>query len=298
MNATFKRHLTSLTVGLLLMSTGCLYWDPGWKVEAPEGSAVAEAQELQKEANSYEKMAGSADSLEHLSHIYAELLKADPAQAGTWWLGLGRARLLLGAGFARSIGEKGEFYREGLEALERSMASSADFMAAYEGIDDIDEFPLGALTSAHGIAARLWSIGVILYVDECMSELVKLTNSNYLDAAAGVAMKMAEIDGPMDRGFGPLIKGVVTSLKSKDALFSATQLFDQAFTAEPNSALFHWARARFLYVQHHDGPHAEKDLRFVIDSDPDSADGGYLLNAYLQANAKALVEKVKSPMIF
>lgn len=277
-----------IVAAFALSSAGCsMSWTEGWKLDrgkAVQGSPDVEA--LRLAARAADGKADSRAGVESLVKAWKGVLRAVPEDYEALW-NLSSAYTLLGAGYARSIGEKGEFYRKALQHAERAMALDAGFRAKVEAGAPVWD-AVEVLPAARVDAIGWWSTAVMRMFHECLSGVVQETNLKWIRRNNQVLARLQALDPSWGGSlilFDRAITATLLPPRAGGDRTRATALFGEAVTASPDWLRNRWGRARHLASAQKDQETLASDLQWVIAQDAKTAPGSYAWNAWFQRDA-------------
>jgi len=260
------------------LTAGCsMGWKQGWKLDGEipmKGSPDAEA--LRHAARAADAQAVSREGVEVEVRAWKDVLRAVPEDYEALW-NLSSAYTLLGAGYARSIGEKGEFYRKALQSAERAMALDEGFRNRINlGAETWDAIEV--LPAARADAIGWWATAVMRMYNECLSGVVQETRKVWQDRDVKVLAHLQALAPAWGGSLAIYDRAVTAATMPKRAggdLARAATLFDEAIAASPDSLRNLWGRARYLATEKGDKEGFHKDLERVVGQDPKAVPGPY-----------------------
>lgn len=278
---------------LLVAAPGCLSWTSGWKT-AP-AAAVAGATDvdaLRRAAREADARADCLRGVESLVAAWNAVLRAAPDDYEALW-NLASAHALMGAGYARTIGEQGEFYRKSLQAAERALALDPAFRAKVEAGAEVWE-ALDSVGPDRAEALGWWGTVVLDYWRDGLSGVVQSTNRKWVRRVAAVAARLQSVDGARDGSLAAFLAGrAVLALPDDEGGGPSVALprLKDAADASPNWIRNRWGRARFHALPAGDRTSFHADLQWVVEQDAHAAPGPYGWNALYQRQAKDLLAR-------
>lgn len=279
---------------VLPVATGCsMSWTEGWKVdrEAPlKGTPDVDA--LRQAARAADAKAVDRPGVEAMARAWKDVLRAvpDDYEALT---NLASTYTLLGAGYPRSVGEKGEFYRKALQYAERAMALDEGFKAAVEnGTRTWDAIPV--LPASRAEAVGWWATALMRRYHECLSGVVQETRKEWIAREEGALAHLASLDPAWNGNLALYDRAVTAAAMPKRAggdLGKAAEMFDQAVAASPEWLRNRFGRAAFLATARKDRDAFRADLDWVVAQDAKAAPGPFGWNVLIQRDAAAMIAR-------
>ena len=175
------RSCLLIAVLALPLAAGCsMGWTQGWKLDAAtplKGTPDVEA--LRLAARAADGAAVDLKGVESLVRAWKDVLRAVPEDYEALW-NLSSAYTLMGAGYSRSVGEKGEMYRKALQNAERAMALDEGFRKEIDaGAETWDAITV--LPAARADAVGWWATAMMRMYNECLSGVVQETRKVWID---------------------------------------------------------------------------------------------------------------------
>jgi hypothetical protein len=286
-----------LLASLLLAAVpGCLSWTSGWKTAAsPALAGPVDPDTLRRAAREADGRADSRRGVESLVSAWTAVLRAAPDDCEAL-VGLASAQALLGAGYARTVGEQGELYRKSLQAAERALALDPSFRARVEQGAEVWE-ALDAVGADRADALGLWASVVLDYWRDGLSGVVQSTNRKWVRRAAAAAARLQALDSAREGNLASFLAArTVLSLPDDEAggpSVAALRL-KETVDLSPGWIRNRWGRARFHAIAAADRTSFRADLEWVVAQDPHAAPGSYGWNALYQREARDLLKREES----
>jgi hypothetical protein len=270
---------------------GCVSWTPGWELarekpfEPPRDVAALRARAVAAAASPFD-FRGLHDQI----RAWQDVLRAAPDDYEAL-VNLSSEWTLAGIAYARTIGQRGEYYRHALQYAERAMALDGAFLAAVRS-------GTGVATAAATLprervdALGWWTTALALYFDQCQGEAVKLGHPDVPRAILRAAARLADLD-PAWWGSAPPFLAAVANLglpeRDGGGRALAAAAMDRAVEADPAWLRNRWARGAWIAKATGDDIRGRTDLEWVAAQDPRTAPGSPAWNEFFVRSARSLL---------
>ncbi|MCM2313926.1 MAG: TRAP transporter TatT component family protein [Thermoanaerobaculia bacterium] len=280
----------------LLLLAGCASWSPGWKSGAIASPTDAITTAPLDRAGADLRFA-EATRAEELALVAASYKKAhhDAADDAELLDDLADVHILYGAAWARSPGEKAEWYRAGIRYAERSMATDEGFRERVEAGATVGD-AVSELGPERTRTMLLWVTGVSYYFKECLG-VSKLWRFRWMLRTREVMERMLAVDPGFGGGAVYFSLGIYNLALPPGAgrdLDKSREFLDRAVATSPTSLLTRWGRAKYFHVMTGDRDAFRRDLEWVIAQDPRTPDNTLPWNLYFQRDAKETLARIDS----
>jgi hypothetical protein len=286
------RSCLLIAVLALPLAAGCsMGWTQGWKLDAAtplKGTPDVEA--LRLAARAADGAAVDLKGVESLVRAWKDVLRAVPEDYEALW-NLSSAYTLMGAGYSRSVGEKGEMYRKALQSAERAMALDEGFRKEIDaGAETWDAITV--LPAARADAVGWWATAMMRMYNECLSGVVQETRKVWIDRDRKVLAHLQTLAPSWNGSLATYDTAVTAAVMPKRAggdLAKAAALFDEAIAASPEFLRNRWGRARYLATAKGDLDGFRADLEWVVGRDLKASPGQNGWNVLIQRQAADLL---------
>lgn len=278
-----------LLIAVMLAGSGCASWSHGWNMKPYKASGKLDVAEVKAYADRLEHAAVTRTQVQNLIDSLEYVLGIEPQNFDAT-VRLSQAWIVKGMGHARDSGEKGDSLRRAITLAERAMSLNPEFLAAVRGVPDgkgrVSD-AVSTLDASFAPAVAAWSMASLLYFEESLSEVLKITNENVIDDVL-VALSWMDQNAP---GFGGhvslALKGVAAAIRPGAEMVNVSEGFDAAVQASPDSMVNLWLRATYLYSNFGDKVSEGADLKAIRDLKADETPGFVPLNRMI----RLMVEK-------
>lgn len=271
-------------VAALMFVGGCASWSHGWDMRPYRASGKLDVEEvkaysarLEKSAVTRNQVQDLIDSLEYVVAVEPDNLDATVRLASAW--------IVKGLGNPRDAGEKGDSLRKAITLAERAMSLKPEFVAAVKAVPGHrGKVPCGIATldASFAPAAAVWALATMLYYEESLSELLKITNRFVIDDVAAVLDWMDRTAPGYGEGIALALRGMVAAIAPGAQMVYVSDMFDAAVAAGPKSMVNYWLRARYLYRNFGDRVSEGADLKAVRDLKLDEVSGFMPMNRMIR----------------
>lgn len=284
-----KTVLKLILASVLLLTSGCIAWDEGWKTKV-QATGQGDVKALLASALALESSADSAEKVLNLITAYEKALAADPANFEALRK-LGEFNHLYAYIYATDKKVKEEYYLKSLRYCERAMYTNTKFRAladqgktVWECVDTLTVNEMEAMFYWYVAAGQLWT--------ECYGSLSHLLNFRFPARGFVVLKRMSDInpdwgDGRIHMAWGAAY-AILPGFMGGDEVKSADE-FAKGIKAGPDLLVHYFVRARYLDVKKGDKEAFKKDLEYVIAADAKKAGHDYPWNVAYQKKAKELL---------
>lgn len=285
--------VAALAAALLL--TGCMSWTPGWKSEPIASPAVAQpADSTPANADALLENAGDATSLQRAIAAFEARLVASPNDRAILSR-LAETHILYGAAYAKSTGEKGEWYRTGIRYAERAMATNATFSARIAAGHSLGEAVATLSGDDDDMRAMLfWVTGVSYYFKECLG-LRTLVYFRWMLGTREVMERMLTLNPEFEHGAVLFSLGIYNLALPPGAgrdMKKSEEFLARAVAASGPSLLPRWGRAKYFQTKTSNREGFREDLEWVVAQDPRAGGSPYAWNVYFQRDAREMLARI------
>jgi hypothetical protein len=144
-------------------------------------------------------------------------------------------------------------------------------------------------------AMMVWMTALLYNFKECMSSPVRVLNIRWMTHLDPMLDRMEQLDESWEEGAVPFTRAfyyfVVPRSLGGDRKLAASS-FARAVELGPNRVVIRWGRARFFDVLTKDREGFVEDLEWVATRDPETCSDAAAWKAYVQRDAKQLLERV------
>ena len=278
MKSRSARGLVALLLSCSAL-TGCMSFKPEWnstESAARPASGVVDAEGLRAAMAAYEKV-----------------LAEDPRNYDAL-VTLADHSILMGTAYTEARDAKRKLYDRAMRLGERAMYTNPEF----KGLADGGARPweaCGVLTEREMSAMMVWMTGLLYNFKECMSSPVRMFNIRWMTHLDPMLDRMEQIDESWEEGAVPFTRAfyyfvVPRSLGGDRA--KAADSFARAVELGPNRLVIRWGRARFFHVLMKNREGFADDLQWVAARVPETCSDAPEWKAYVQRDAKQLLQKV------
>ncbi len=287
------RGLVALLLACPAM-VGCMSFRPEWystDSAVPPASGVVEAElALAREAS---QRAVDGEGLRAAMAAYEKVLAEDPQHYDAL-VALADHSILMGTAYTKERDAKRELYDRAMRLGERAMYTNPEF----RGLADGGARPweaCGVLTEREMSAMMVWMTALLYNFKECMSSPVRVLNIRWMTHLDPMLDRMEQLDESWEEGAVPFTRAfyyfVVPRSLGGDRKLAASS-FARAVELGPNRVVIRWGRARFFDVLTKDREGFVEDLEWVATRDPETCSDAAAWKAYVQRDAKQLLERV------
>lgn len=279
-----------------LLLSGCMNWSPGWVKKPIQSPAVIDgaATLSRADADALLAQAREAGAIREAIAGYAAALEQNPNDSELLD-DLADAHILYGAAWARSAGEKAEWYRAGIRYAERSMATNERFRQRVEEGAKIGE-AAAELGPEQVRTMLLWVTGVSYYFKECLG-VRQLVHFRWMLRTREMMEHMLAIDPDFGGGAVLFSLGIYHLALPPGAgrdLDRSREFLDRAVAVSSTSLLTRWGRAKYFYVMTKDREAFRRDLEWVIAQPSETPDNTLPWNLYFQRDARETLAQIDS----
>jgi len=284
-------------VALLLSCSalaGCMSFKPEWnstESAARPASGVVDADlALAHEAS---QRALDAAGLRAAMAAYEKVLAEDPRNYDAL-VTLANHSILMGTAYTEARDAKRKLYDRAMRLGERAMYTNSEFKVLADGGARPWE-ACGVLTEKEMSAIMVWMNALLYNFKECMSSPVRMFNIRWMTHLDPMLDRMEQLDESWEQGAVPFTRAfyyfVVPRSLGGDRE-KAAGAFARAVELGPNRLVIRWGRARFFDVLTKNREGFVDDLQWVAARDPETCSDAPAWKAYVQRDAKALLQKV------
>jgi tetratricopeptide (TPR) repeat protein len=265
-------YMSFLFTVLISFTTGCLAWEPGWKL-AKTPAAKGDVQTLLVKAKKLADEADSKEKVQQIIDMYEEAVKIDPVNI-TSLNELGNYYLLQAYGYKETGEDKKASYLKVLQNTERVMYANPEFKAlvdkgepAWEACRVLKKDEMFAMFNWYLALGNCWT--------DCYGVLGKMINCQWPGRAKKVLERMTAVDPAWSNGniyfcwaaFYTISPGMMGGDMKK-----ADDNYKKAITLGPRMSNYYVVRALYFYTKQKDRKAFVEDLNRVIAIDPRKAD--------------------------
>jgi hypothetical protein len=269
---SFKFYIP-LCIGILLfIMSGCIAWDPGWKL-AQSPAVKGDVNVLMEKAK---KLSGEADSKEKLQNYIAaleEALKADPGNQKIL-TDLGNFCYLMAYAYCNDIAEKKKNLVKALQYNEMVMYRNPEFKALVDKGEPVWE-ACRVLKKENMSAIYFWYLSIGVYWNDCLGSCGKILNFFWVGRGKQVLEHMTKIDPAWGNGRIDFVWGLFYTISPGmmgGDMKKAADHFSKAIVQGPHMTNFYTARAEYFQVKQKDRKAFSGDLHHALAIDPRKAD--------------------------
>lgn len=262
------------------VGAGCISWKHGWDARPFKGGSGLDTGAVREYVDKLEKSAAITDQVEDLIESLEYVLASEPGDRKSMDM-LAKSWIAMAVGHARDVPEKGEFLRKAMTVAERSMMLSPAFADAINSFEDSRRSvpaAVHALTDDARCAMSTWALAALLYYEDCLSEVLKRTNEDFVDGVVQVIEHHYNLLPEDSRSFAAELLGLAAAVRPGAKMVMVADNFDKAVEAAPNSILINWLRAEYLYASFGDKLGRDSAYLTIKAIDLDSASGFMPLN--------------------
>jgi hypothetical protein len=275
-----------LLIGVMLVGSGCASWSHGWDMKPYKASGKRDLDEVKEYAERLEQAAVTRPQVQNLIKQLKYIVGAEPDNFDAT-VKLSQAWIVKAIGHPRDTGEQGDSLRRAITLAERAMSLNPDFLAAVRAVPKgkVSD-AVSTLDASYAPAVATWSLATMLYFEESLSEVLKITNSEVLDDVQ-VALSWMEEKAPDYNGHVVLaLKGMAAAVRSGADMVCVSANFDAAVQASPDSMLNLWLRSKYLYRNFKDKVSERTDLKAIRDLKVEYSPGFTPLNRMIRLMAE------------
>ena len=287
-----ERALVALLLACPAMA-GCLSFRPEWNSTQPAAATASRAGDadlaLAREAS---QRAVDAESLRAAMAAYEKVLAEDPQNYDAI-VTLADHAILMGTAYTEARDAKRKLYDRAMRLGERAMYTNPDFKSRADGGARPWE-ACSVLTEKEMAAMMVWMTALLYNFKECMSSPVRMFNIRWMTHLDPMLDRMEQLDESWEEGAVPFTRAfydfvVPHSLGGDRA--KAAGSFARAVELGPTRLVNRWGRARFFDVLTKNREGFVDDLQWVATRDPEACSDAPAWKAYVQRDAKALLQK-------
>jgi hypothetical protein len=290
-----KNPITVLLVMVLVC--GCagplaaLTWTPGWTISGTTGDPTASVAEF-SEARRLGGMIDSAETARTAIRAWEGVTAGRPGDPEAW-IELATLRLLEGAAYRKSAGDRLKCYVAALQDCERAMATNPEFLRRVrEGQQPWEA--VAALGPREMGAMNFWSTGVFYIFRDCLGLIGRIRSVRVMEGAKEMLVRMDAIDPAWEGYVTTFSWGIyylaMPSSRGGDKV-RARECFDTAVARGTDRTLPRWGRAKYFHLRRGDTAAAQADLALVAASNLDELGGNRSWNRYFKSEAAGLLRK-------
>jgi len=272
-----------LAVSLVLVG-GCASWSHGWNMKPFKASGNLNVEEVKEYSTRLERSAVTRNQVQDLIDSLEYVVGVEPGNYDAT-VRLAQAWIVKAMGSERDAGERGDSLRKAITLSERAMSLNQDFLAAVNAVPEgkgkvstvIDKLDAGSAQ-----AAVVWSLATLLYYEESLSEVLKITNKCVVDDAVAVLNWIDRVAPGYGEGVVTALRGMAAAVSPGASMVNVADSFDAAVAAGPSSMLNRWLRAVYLYRNFGDRVSEGADFRAIRDMDLATASGFMPMNRMIR----------------
>ena len=291
---TMQRHRIHSTTWLVLalltpILAGCVSWHPDWSrpdaasVESDPAPLLAEAERLNAGADSRSALLAAIAAHERVLAVDSDNFHS--------LTNLGHLYILLGAAYTDSRSEKILHFQTARRYNEWAMYTNKGFRARM----DAGQKPWEAaeiLDRREVPAMFYWVTAVLYHFKEGMSLPGKVANRKWIEWCGIFLHRIEDIDPNWGGGgvqfslaiyYGALPKSLGGDRQRSDAYLA------RAIEIGPHWLLNRWGRAKYFHVRDGNRAGFEKDLKWVVSQDIETAGGVFAWKVYFQRDARQML---------
>ncbi len=271
-------------VAAMMFAGGCASWAHGWDMKPYSASGRLDAAEVRAYADKLERSAVTRDQVQKLIESLKYVVGVEPGDMDAT-VRLASAWLVKGRGLSRDNGEMGDCLRKSITLAERAMSLNPGFVSAVRSVPDgkgkVSD-GIGELDASYAPAAAVWALATLLYFEESLSEVLKITNRTVLDDVTGVLNWMDRVAPGYGDGLTLALRGMAAAVAPGAQMVNVSDNFDAAVAAGPKSMVNLWLRAVYLYRNFGDKVSEGADLKAIRDLKLDETAGFMPLNRMIR----------------
>lgn len=273
-------------VAALMFVGGCARWSHGWDMKDWKTSGRQDVEEVKTYAARLEKSAVTRDQIQRLIESLKYVVGAEPDNLDAN-VRLAQAWIVKGMGHSRDSGEKGDSLRRAITLSERAMALDPAFVVAVRAIPG-GKVPdaIGTLDAKYAPAAATWALATLLYYEESLSEVLKITNRQVIDDVAVVLNWMDRVAPGYGDGMTLALRGMAAAVSPGAQMVNVSDMFDAAVVAGPKSMVNLWLRGVYLYRNFGDRVSEGADFKAIRDLKPEEVPGFVPLNRMIRLSVE------------
>ncbi len=286
LNSGGRLALALLVAGFLF--NGCVSWTHGWDMKPQKASGGLELGAVKEYAARLEKSAVTRDQVRDLISSLEYVLAMEPDNydvaarlSGAW--------ITMAVGHARDGGEKGNNLRRAISLAEKAMYAAPAFADAVKQTGNkLVGVPLivGSLEAGQAQAMAMWSLANLLYYEESLSEVMKVTNKDVIANVLTVLDRLDVVSPDYGRGMASALRGMAAAVLPGAKMVNVSDNFDKAVVVGPDVIVNYWLRAVYLYRNFGDKVSAAGDMKKIISIDLNSSCGFMPLNRVIRLAAE------------
>jgi len=275
-------------VAALMFVGGCARWSHGWDMKAWKSSGRQDVEEVKTYAARLEKSAVTRDQVQRLIESLKYVVAAEPDNLDAT-VRLAQAWIVKGVGHSRDSGDKGDSLRRAITISERAMSLDPAFVAAVRAVPGgkgkVSD-AIGTLDAKYASAAAVWALATLLYYEESLSEVLKITNRHLIDDVAAVLNWMDRVAPAYGEGMTLALRGMAAAVSPGAQMVNVSDMFDAAVVAGPKSMLNLWLRGVYLYRNFGDKVSEGADFKAIRDLKPEEVPGFVPLNRMIRLSVE------------
>lgn len=281
-----KKLILLTTIVIIAYITGCITWNPGWKI-SPNMDAKVNVNVILEKTKKLENDADTKEKLRELIAVYESALQREPVNR-TILESLARNCFLMAYGYSRNVDEKSRYYVKSIQYAEQALCLNKDFEVRVDSGAKLWE-SLDVLTRNDMYALMSWYFSAGSYWKECFNALERLMNVIWVQRFQKVIGRMMAIDPTYLHGMPYYLWASFYSGAPSFAggdLKKAEAMFKKAIELGPTMLNYRRTRALLLYTKTGDREAFVRDMEWILSRDPHKAPLGYPLNVFVQRDAK------------
>jgi len=293
MKSRSARGLVALLLSCSALA-GCMSFKPEWnstESAARPASGVVDADLAV--AHEASQRAVDAGGLRAAMAAYEKVLAEDPRNYDAL-VTLADHSILMGTAYTEARDAKRKLYDRAMRLGERAMYTNPEFKSLADGGARPWE-ACGVLTEREMPAMMVWMNALLYNFKECMSSPVRVFNIRWMTHLDPMLDRMEQLDESWEEGAVPFTRAfyyfVVPRSLGGDRE-KAAGAFARAVELGPNRLVIRWGRARFFDVLTKNREGFVDDLQWVAARDPETCSDAPAWKAYVQRDAKQLLQKV------
>jgi tetratricopeptide (TPR) repeat protein len=292
MKTSTKKHYPILIVALILITSSCASFKPGWKntdISMKSGDATL----LFKKALELENTASTGEQLQELIKALKLAVDADPNNYEALWR-IGNYNILMGAAYSEKIKDKKYHYKEAIQYCEKAMYLNPSFKQQVENNVNIWD-AVNQLDKHYIDAMGYWYTARFYYFKECLSKFGRLFNTKIVIKNDLVIARIDSLNPDWAGGgnyFSRAIYLIAVPEKFGGSKTKAAEEFEKAIKAGPGYLVNRWGRAKYLYSLMGNKEGYVDDLYWVLDQNPHISGNTYPWNVYFQNQARLMLSEV------
>jgi tetratricopeptide (TPR) repeat protein len=257
---------------LISFTTGCLAWEPGWKLaQAP--AAKGDVNALLVKAKKLADDADSKEKVQQLIDVYEEALTIDHNNL-TALNDVGMYYFLQAYCYNETAEDKKAAYLKAAQYKERAMYANPEFKALVDKGEPVWE-ACRVLKKDEMYAMYHWYLAIGDCWTDCYGVPGKMLNCYWPGRVKKVLERMTALDPEWYNGgihFSWAAYYVVVPGFLGGSMKKAGEYFDKAIALGPHMTNFYVARALYYHVKQKDRKGFVEDLHHAIAIDPRKAD--------------------------